>query len=146
MSSADAVLACVLSLLGRSADSMPPIQLVSQAPVHASEHVEAYVRPHDPKIYVVTSTAVFRDAQTAGARSRCGSNADKKLASILAHEEWHLRHGRDERGAYGAQLKAMIRLGIPGDSPMYRGVQRSMLAVLDAKEQQPGGISATRQR
>jgi hypothetical protein len=142
MSSADAVLACVLSLLGRSADSMPPIQLVSQAPDHASELVEAYVRPYDPTIYIVTSTAVFRDAQAAGAR--CGSNADKKLASILAHEEWHVRHGTDERGAYDAQLKAMIRLGVPGDSPMYRGVIRSMLAVIDSKEPEPAGISATR--
>jgi hypothetical protein len=144
MSSADAVLACVLSLLGRSADSMPPIQLVSRAPDHASELVEAYVRPHDPTIYVVTSTAVFRDAQTP--RLRCGSVSHNKLASILAHEEWHVRNGTDERGAYYAQLKALIRLGVPADSPIYRGVQRSMLAVLDTKEPQPAGISATRQR
>lgn len=141
MSSADAVLACVLSLLGRSADSMPPIQLVSQAPVHASEYVEAYVRPHDPTIYIVTSAAVFRDAQTP--HVRCGSLSHNKLASIIAHEEWHVRHGTDERGAYGAQLKALLRLGVPGDSPVYRGVQRSMLAVLDSKEQQSAEISAT---
>jgi hypothetical protein len=145
MSSADAVLACVLSLLGRSADSMPPIQLVRQAPAHASEHVEAYVRPHDPVIYVVTSTAVFRDAEAQAGR-RCGSLTHNKLASILAHEEWHILHGTDERGAYYAQLKALIRLGVPADSPIYRGVQRSMLAVLDTKEQEPSGISATRQR
>jgi hypothetical protein len=124
---------------------MPPIQLVTQAPAHASEHVEAYVRPHDSRIYVVTSTAVFRDAE-AQAGKRCGSHAHNKLASILAHEEWHLRHGNDERGAYDAQLKALIRLGVPGDSPLYRGVQRSMLAVLASKERPPGGISATRQR
>jgi hypothetical protein len=145
MSSADAVLACVLSLLGRSADSMPPIQLVSEAPVQASEYVEAFVRPSDPTIYVVTSSAVFRDAQVQ-VRRQCGSHALNKLASILAHEEWHVRHGSDERGAYGAQLRALIRLGVPGDSPVYRGVIRSMLAVLDAKELQPDGISATRQR
>jgi hypothetical protein len=144
MSSAEAVLACVLSLLGRSTDDMPPIQLVSEAPVHASEHVEAYVRPHDPRIYVVTSTTVFKDAQTVGVR--CGLPAHNKLASILAHEEWHLRHGSDERGAYHAQLMALIRLGVPGDSELYRGVQRSMLAVLEAKDPQSAGISATRRR
>jgi hypothetical protein len=27
-----------------------------------------------------------------------------KLASVIVHEAWHLQHGRDEAGAYDAQL------------------------------------------
>ena len=27
-----------------------------------------------------------------------------KLASVIVHEAWHLQHGRDEGGAYDAQL------------------------------------------
>jgi hypothetical protein len=49
----------------------------------------------------------------------------------LAHEEWHLLHGRDEEGAYHAQLTALNYLGAgPGTIP-YQWVVRSMNAVLD---------------
>jgi hypothetical protein len=29
---------------------------------------------------------------------------------MLVHEEWHLRHGRDEQGAYYAQLTTLAAL------------------------------------
>ena len=56
----------------------------------------------------------------------------KKLASVLAHEEWHIRNGADESGAYYAQLTTLLRLGVPPDNNVYRSVQRSMQAVVPA--------------
>src|SRR4029453_10434180 len=102
MPSAAAIIACALTLLGRSERTMPPIVLVDHPPSHASAGAEAFVSLPDPNIYVVTSSPVFQEAQAS--RAPCGDlMALKKLASILAHEEWHILHGSDERGAYLAQ-------------------------------------------
>jgi hypothetical protein len=60
--------------------------------------------------------------------------AMRKLASILAHEEWHIRHGSDERGAYEQQLTTLIRLGQQPGSGLYREVQISMLKVIEARK------------
>ena len=51
-----------------------------------------------------------------------------KIASILVHEEWHLRNGADERGAYLAQLTALAALCFNADSPVYWAVKRAMLS------------------
>src|SRR5262245_27878219 len=141
MSSAAAIITCALALLGRSERTMPPITLVEAAPKHASIQTEAFVSLPDPHIYVVTSSPTFRDAMRS--RLTCSESASlKKLASILIHEEWHLLHGQDESGAYYAQLTTLIRLGVPPDNNVYRGVQRSMLAVLKKKNQKPTLILA----
>ena len=58
----------------------------------------------------------------------------RKLASILAHEEWHIRHGSDERGAYQQQLITLIRLGMQPGTGLYREVQLSMLKVIEARK------------
>lgn len=141
MSSAAAVVACALSLLGRSERTMPPITLVEAPPKHASIQAEAFVSLPDPHIYLVTSSPTFRDAMAG--RSTCSESATmKKLASILAHEEWHVRHGSDESGAYYAQLITLLRLGVPPDNNVYRGVQRSMQAVLKKRDRKPDLVLA----
>ena len=59
-------------------------------------------------ISILTSAEAFEEAR----RSECRAyDAVAKVASIVAHEEWHVRHGGDERGAYEAQLATLVRLG-----------------------------------
>jgi hypothetical protein len=131
MWSAASVLACALSVLGRSESSMPPIKLVDVAPIDVSTGAEGFVR--HGTIYLITSTEVFQTALSH--RYQCDdSSAVRKLASILAHEEWHVRHGPDEKAAYERQLITLIRLGLPPGSNVYRDVQVSMLRVLDARK------------
>ena len=143
MSSAAAVIACALALLGRSERTMPPITLVETAPKHASLQADAFVSLPDRTIYVVTSSPTFKDAMAS--RSSCSESQPlKKLASVLMHEEWHVLNGSDETGAYYAQLTTLIRLGIPPDNNTYRSVQRSMLAVLKKKNQKPAMVLANK--
>jgi len=123
MVGAPAVIACALALLGRSADSMPPITLIEAPPPHISANAEAFVWSGEAMIYVITSAPAFRDA-------RCWRRGSlMKLASVLMHEEWHVRHGGDEGGAYNAQLLALLQFGAKVDSPVYRGVVRAMRSV-----------------
>jgi hypothetical protein len=129
MSSAAAVLACALAILGKSERTMPRIELVDAPPIGSSAHVEAYVRHADRTIYLVTSSRAFQDAQRT--RDPCTDlNALRKLASILAHEKWHINNGPDERGAYLEQLTTLAWLGVSPGSGLYVGVTRSMQAVL----------------
>jgi len=98
-------IATAVRLLGWSGD-VPRIELVAIRPGDASQHAEAWVRfaPDGvaaPIIYVRTDTHVYRDA------ARKNHQALVRLAGILAHERWHLRYGRDEVGAYEAQLLVM---------------------------------------
>jgi hypothetical protein len=148
MPTAAAVIACALALLGKSETTMPPIVLVDVPPVYASRDVEAYVRTNDDTIYVVTSSPLFRAVQ--GWKSDCGDPlALKKLASVLIHEEWHVRHrGDDEQAAYYAQLTALVQLGVSPGHSVYTGVMRSMQAV-DKKrkqKQKPEMVLADRAR
>ena len=129
MWSAAAVLACALAMLGRSEHRFPPINLVETAPRGASRNVEAFVTRDPDVIHIVTSAATFQEV--ARNRYECGPRAAvAKLASVLVHEEWHLRHGADERGAYSAQLTALAALGFDEFTSVYGGVKRSMLARL----------------
>jgi hypothetical protein len=76
---------------------------------------------------------VVREA--TGERGACGyPQAVKKLASILVHEEWHLKHPGDERGAYQRQLIALMELGVQPGTSVYRDVQLSMVRVLQLKK------------
>jgi hypothetical protein len=134
MLSAASVLVCALEALGRTPGALPPIQFVDVAPREASAHVEAYVPRNSSTIFLLTSSDVFQAVQ----RSNCTNlEAARKLASIIVHEEWHVRHGTDERGAYQAQLNALIRLGVRADSVLFRGVLRSMDTVLAARGPTP---------
>jgi hypothetical protein len=135
MWTAASVLACALSVLGRSASSMPPIELIDTAPPGVSVGAEAFVLPESKTISLITSSRVFDLALTS--RRHCSTTPEMiKLASILAHEEWHVRHGSDEKSAYEHQLVTLIRLGSPAGSGVYYAVQRSMLEILERKKRQ----------
>ena len=131
MWTAASVLACALSVLGRSEANMPRIELIDVAPPYVSDGAEAFVQRDT--IYLITSSSAFRTAL----ESRVGCSASwamQKLASILAHEAWHVRHGPDEKSAYEHQLITLIQLGVPPESGTYRSVQVSMLRVLEARK------------
>jgi hypothetical protein len=140
MAGETAVLACALALLGRSPASMPPITLIQVPPAQVSANAEAFVWSGEAVIYVITSAPAFRNA-------RCDSpHSLVKLASVLAHEEWHVRHGGDERGAYNAQLRTLLQLGAQADSSVYQRVARAMRSVEAARGRvavsapQPAGL------
>ncbi len=93
-------------LLGWSGDAVPPIVMVDNKPPDATEAVEAWVRFNDDGsamqvIYVRTDTDVYREAAQKNYQRWLGSRASWR------HERWHLFYGRDEIGAYTAQLSAM---------------------------------------
>ena len=144
MFTAASALVCALAMLNRSEASMPPIEILDTAPSYVSVGTEAFVRQSTGTIYIIGSAAVVRDA--AGSRGRCGDLlAVKKLASILVHEEWHLKHPGDEQGAYYRQLIALQQLGVNPGAGVYRDVQLSMQrAVALRKRQKPDLILAER--
>ena len=131
MWSAATVLVCALDILGRSAATFPPITLLAERPPDVSHLAEAFTRTGVVAIYVLTSTDTFRTIQ--GANHRCGTvNAVRKLASILIHEEVHVRNGGGEREAYEAQLATLASLGAPPGSLLFGSVLRAKQAVLAA--------------
>ncbi len=132
MATAAAVLVCVLELLGARVDLLPPIELVDVVPWDVSANAEAFTRQETNRIFLVTSTVVFREAQQAGnpARSR---EPFVKLASIVAHEAWHLQHGADEESAYNTQLMTLLRLGVPAGGGLWASVVRSKQTALKAQ-------------
>lgn len=136
-----AAVVCALDLLYRPASSFPPIVLIETRPDDVSVTAEAFVRRNPDTIYLITSSPTFRDAQ---ARRR---DALLKLASILVHEEWHIRHGPDERRAYEAQLTVLLSLGVGDGRPVFGEVRRSMHAALAAQKRaarQPEIVVAAR--
>ena len=143
MWTAEAVLVCALSLLGRPASSFPPIELVDRAHVGGSAGAEAYVRRGEQRIYVVTSSDTFRDARES--QDRCGNTmAIRKIASVLIHEEVHLRNGSDEKQAYEAQLTTLTALGAGPGSPPYSSVKRAMRYTLDQQRKNAARLMAAR--
>jgi hypothetical protein len=131
MWTAASVLACALSVLGRSEANMPRIELIDVAPPYVSDGAEAFVQRGT--IYLMTSSSAFQTALES--RVGCTTSwAMQKLASILAHEAWHVRHGPDEKSAYEHQLITLIQLGVQPGSGVYRSVQVSMLRVLEARK------------
>ena len=128
------VLVCALDLLGRSADRLPPIRILDRPPASVSANANAFVNVHEGVIYLIASAPAFRMARLAQpSPGHCrGRDAMQMVASIIVHEEWHLKHGADERGAYEAQLIELIRLGVGSSRWAYRSVVRAMLTVRDA--------------
>jgi hypothetical protein len=136
MWSAEAVLVCALELLGRSVRSFPPIELVATPPPEATPGVEGYVRFDTRTIYIVTTSGTFQVLQRG--REKCADlNATRKLASILVHEEVHLKKGPDERGAYEAQLVTLTLLGAGLGTPPYQEVTRAMRVAMDRQKHRP---------
>jgi hypothetical protein len=86
-----------------------PIVLTTILPWTASPGAEAWTvffeDGRGDRIFVYTGSEVFQCASTSRRDMwQCGL----RLASIIVHEAWHLRHGKDEAGAYEAQLTFMI--------------------------------------
>ncbi|HXH24785.1 MAG TPA: hypothetical protein VNI78_06020 [Vicinamibacterales bacterium] len=125
--SAAIVLASAIALLGRSPGSLPSIILIDKPPWPVSARAEGFVHRNPDRIYLITSTDAFAGAQ------RGSSQALRKIASIIVHEEWHLMHGPDEEGAYLAQLRALASLGLGPDSRVADTVRLSMVAAVDAQ-------------
>jgi len=122
---AESVLVCALTLLGRSERSFPPIEFVNAAPAEALHGTEAFARVNDRHIYVVTSSPLFRRLQQMP--NRCGDlESVRKLASVLIHEEAHVVRGADESDAYAAQLTTLAALGAGPGTPVFADVRRSM--------------------
>jgi hypothetical protein len=123
---------CALSLLGRSPHTFPPIELVTARPSGVSSTAEGFVRRGERRIYLLTTSAAFREALMVD--RRCGNSfAHRKIASVLIHEEFHVTHPGDEAGAYTSQLTALAAMGAPQGHPLYSEVQRSMLKALAAQ-------------
>jgi hypothetical protein len=130
--SAATVVACALSMLGRSERHFHPINLVETPPGEVSANAEGYATRNPDTINLVTSSPVFQEAMRS--HYHCGARpAIAKLASILKHEEWHLRHGRDESGAYHAQLTTLVMLGFDEHSHLYWSVKKAMLHVIETE-------------
>ncbi len=87
-------------------------------------------------MYLITSTPLFRAALRAERPDR-DRPTFRLLASVIAHELWHLDHGSDERGAYFMQLTTLLMLGAARDSFEYHRVTRSMLAALARTPRRP---------
>ena len=130
MTGVSAVLVCAIELMGRSPASLPPIQVVAVPPPGVSANAEAFVRPGSNVIHIIASAPAVRDAKCENRPSLV------RLAAILAHEEWHVRHGPDERAAYEAQLMMLMRLGAGPDTMVFHNVYRSMRFVLKARERE----------
>ena len=128
MWSVEAVFVCALSLLARSEQSFPPVRFVEHAPAGASRFVGGYVPSGEARIVLVTSTAAFTEARQA--LDPCANlDAIREIASVLMHEEWHVRHGADEEGAYDTQLTTLVYLGARQDGSLYHKVKQAKLAV-----------------
>lgn len=137
MSAAGLVLACAIELLGRRADQLPRIELLDHAPPGVSANAAAFADRRAGVIYLIASMPPLKEAFVASQGDCRDLDEFKLVASILAHEEWHLLHGDDEEGAYEAQLRALQRLG--AGSRVYFNVQRAMLAVLEARAASAAG-------
>lgn len=137
MWSAASVLVCALTMLGRSERTFHPIRLVETVPPGGSANAEAFVTRDPATIHLVTSSGVFKEAvrspYTCGERAAIG-----KIASMLVHEEWHLKNGSDEQGAYLAQLTALLMMGFDEHTHVYGIVKKSMLRVIAATAQRAG--------
>jgi len=101
-------LALAVTLLGWFGDDIPQFELAVERPPDATPTAEAWVRYNGdgsavPIVYVATDSNVYRNAPK-------DYQSLVKLAGILAHERWHLRHGPDEVAAYDTQLSTMTYL------------------------------------
>jgi hypothetical protein len=132
----EVVLVCALNMLGRSAASFPPIELVRTLPVDVTPTAEGFVRLGDPRIYLVATSVMFQRAQRS--LDRCGDTmAIRKIASILIHEEVHLKQGGGEKAAYQAQLTTLTALGAGPTSAPYRDVVLAMRQAMKNQNAKP---------
>ena len=144
MPTAAFVLGCALDLLA-NAKPLAPIVLVAERPPSAAMHTAAFVREGEPTIYLVASSLPVRAAIRA-ASAGPGGGCDRSrelivLASVLAHEDWHVQHPGDEVGAYLNQLTTLQFLGLDLFSREANEVRRAMRAGL-AGQSRSGSVAA----
>jgi hypothetical protein len=128
--SAETVFVCALALLGRSEQTFPSVEFV-HAPSGVSAFAQAYVRQPDVRIVVITSTEAFTNVRRTQHPSTAVDSI-REIAGVLAHEEWHVRHGFDEESAYSSQLTTLLVVGARQDSVLYHKVLRAKLTVIAA--------------
>jgi hypothetical protein len=136
MSPAALVLVCALDILGRSSENFPAVRILEHHPSDRGPNVEAFISRHDRTINLIATSIAFAEALRAAVteRIRCRSRTAYALvASILAHEEWHLLNGEDEEGAYSAQLMTVLSSGFASDSHLFRRIMLSKIAVVNAR-------------
>lgn len=128
MWSAESVVVCALTLLGRTQAQFPAIQFVDKAPAYVSRLAQAYIQDPDARIVLVTSTSAFARARRAA--FECSEvEAIREIAGVLAHEEWHVLHGADEEAAYDAQLTALLYVGADQNGALYHKIMQAKQAV-----------------
>ena len=137
------VFACALDLLGRRAASFPPVQLVEHPSPGVSALAQGYARPDTGEIFLITTTEAFTQARKDGCRD---VDAVREVASVLVHEEWHLRHGPDEAGAYDAQLMALLTTGANYEGRLFHKVKQAKMTVLAAAKRTTSADVMARQR
>jgi hypothetical protein len=137
------VFACALDLLGRRTAPFPPVQFTPHPPAGVSKTAQGFVRPGAGEIVLITSTEAFMQARQDGCRDL---DAIREIASVLVHEEWHVRHGPDEAGAYDAQLMALFTTGANMDGRLFHKVKQAKLAVLAAATRTRSADLMARQR
>jgi hypothetical protein len=102
---ARAVLDRALRLAGIELYAHLPFVLVSALPRTVSPRAEAWTvfdeHGKGDRIFVYIRSRSF---QCASVPQRDQDGCLLKVASVIVHEAWHLRNGRDEVGAYDAQL------------------------------------------
>ncbi len=127
MLTAAAVVVCALDLLGRSPVSTAQIKFLSEPPPGVSRNAEGFVTRNPDTIHLITSAPAFhaalRGPYEPGSRDAC-----RHVASVIVHEEWHLRYGADEEGAYLAQLTMLTALN--ADNRALSSVRRAMMVVV----------------
>jgi hypothetical protein len=142
------VLACAFELLGGTAGQLPPVHIVARAPRGVSANADGFADHGARVIYLVASAPAFRLAESAQKiyPGQCAERqALKMVASVIAHEAWHVQNGRDEKGAYEAQLGALNRMGMGPGSALNRTVTRAMRSVLEAQRRKHSeNVIATR--
>lgn len=149
MSTAALVLVCALDMMGRSAHQLPPIAILGTPPPGVSPNAAGFADRTGGVIYLIASAPAFTTAIEAHARERRCADRDalRMIASIIAHEEWHVEHGSDERDAYAAQLTELNRLGLGPGTRAHRSVTLAMQWVVARQAKQPrqqGVIAAAR--
>ena len=124
-------LASAVTLLGWSGDDVPRIEVVNARALDRTATAEAWVRFDAngaalPVVYVRSDTEVYRSALAKDYQALV------RLAGVLVHERWHLRNGRDEYGAYSAQLSTMQYLH--ADAEQMAEVRRALMQVRSGRK------------
>ena len=122
-----------LVLAGRPFAGLP-IVITAVPPVGASKGIDAWTTygtdGQGERIFVYTEGESFR---CGGEPAPEGAACQLKLASIVVHEAWHLRHGPSEAGAYYAQLTFLLLHG--GSHGQIASVGLARSRVLTAERQ-----------